>query len=366
MTALNPFDFFIESGAEFYPFAYEEVLARELIPYRETLPAGPKLQSLIAECRRDKIRTVDYVVEINSRLQRAVKYLIRLEPGVQTCEETLTSGSGSCRDSAWLMVQVLRHLGLAARFVSGYLIQLAADVKSLHGPNGPEKDFADLHAWAEVYLPGAGWIGLDPTSGLLAGEGHIPLACAADPISAAAVTGSFAYAGEPSHSADDKVQEEFHFQMTVTRIHESPRVTLPYSEGQWRKIDALGRRVDGLLQTDDVRFTMGGEPTFVAIDDRDGDEWNTLALGPDKRQRAGVLLRKLRDRFAPGGLLHFGEGKWYPGEALPRWSLGCYWRRDGVAVWQDPALVAADDKHYGHGEAEAKRFVTELASRLGD
>jgi uncharacterized protein (DUF2126 family)/transglutaminase-like putative cysteine protease len=364
LTALNPFDFFIDSCAENYPFAYEDVLARELIPYLETLPAGPQLEALIAQCRRDKIRTVDYVVELNSRLQQVVKYVIRLEPGVQTCEETLLLGSGSCRDTAWLLVQLLRHLGLAARFVSGYLIQLTADVKALKGPAGPEKDFADLHAWAEVYLPGAGWIGLDPTSGLLAGEGHIPLACAADPISAAAVTGSFAYAGDPSRGPDDKVHEDFHFQMTVTRIHESPRVTLPYSEGQWQNIDALGRQVDGLLRAGDVRLTMGGEPTFVSIDDRDGDEWNTLALGPDKRQRAGMLLRKLRDRFASGGLLHFGEGKWYPGEALPRWSLGCYWRRDGVAVWQDPALIADDEKDYGCGEAEAKRFIRELAVRL--
>ena len=199
-----------KSSAEIYPFAYEAVLARELIPYRETAPAGPKLQSLIAECRRDKIRTVDYLVEINRSFSERIKYLVRLEPGVQTCEETLTLGSGSCRDSAWLLVQVLRHLGLAARFVSGYLIQLAADVKPLHGPPGPEKDFTDLHAWAEVYLPGAGWIGLDPTRGLLAGEGHIPLACAADPIERRRRHRLVRMRRRTEPSAGDKVQEEFH------------------------------------------------------------------------------------------------------------------------------------------------------------
>ena len=257
----------------------------------------------------------------------------------------------------------MRNLGLAARFVSGYLIQLTADIKALEGPSGPEQDFTDLHAWAEVYLPGAGWIGLDPTSGLLAGEGHIPLACAADPISAAAITGSFEYAADASR-ANDQCREEFRFLMSVKRIHEDPRVTRPYSEAQWQTIDALGRQVDRALRAGDVRLTMGGEPTFVSIDDRDGDEWNTLALGPDKRRKAGVLLRKLRDWFAPGGLLHFGQGKWYPGEPLPRWSLGCYWRRDGESVWQDPALIANDDRDYGHGDAEAHRVITELAVRL--
>src|SRR5207249_2823252 len=159
------------------PFTYEPVLAKELIPYLETQPAGPRLGALIAEMRRSQIRTQDYLVEINRHIQREIGYIIRLEPGIQTCEETLALGRGSCRDTAWLLVQLLRHLGLAARFVSGYLIQLTPDVKSLDGPSGAEADFTDLHAWCEVYLPGAGWIGLDPTSGLLAGEGHIPLAC---------------------------------------------------------------------------------------------------------------------------------------------------------------------------------------------
>jgi uncharacterized protein (DUF2126 family)/transglutaminase-like putative cysteine protease len=364
MTAINPFDFFIESSAEHYPFAYDDVLARELIPYLEVQPAGPKLQHLIADLRRDGVRTVDYLVELNRHLQQAVKYIVRMEPGVQTCEQTLGLGSGSCRDSAWLLVQFLRHLGIAARFASGYLIQLAADVKALDGPSGPEQDFTDLHAWAEAYVPGAGWVGLDPTSGLLAGEGHIPLACTADPITAAPVTGSFEWARDPARG-DDECKEEFDFRMSVTRIHEDPRVTRPYTEEQWQDIDALGRDVDDRLRDADVRLTMGGEPTFVAVDDRDGPEWNTLALGPEKRRLAGALLRRLRDRFATGGLLHFGQGKWYPGESLPRWALGCYWRRDGVPIWEDPSLVADDGRDHGHGEVEARRFAAELARRLG-
>ncbi|HTU18034.1 MAG TPA: transglutaminase family protein [Gemmataceae bacterium] len=364
MTAINPFDFFIEKAAEQWPFTYEAVLAKELRPFLEAHPAGPRLEALIAELRREKITTLDYLVEINRRLHQIVRYIIRMEPGIQTCEETLTSGSGSCRDSAWLLVQVLRHLGLAARFVSGYLIQLSADEKSLDGPSGPEHDFTDLHAWAEVYAPGAGWIGLDPTSGLLAAEGHLPLACAADPINAAPITGSFGWDKDPAHP-EDKCDEEFHVRMSVTRLHEDLRVTRPYTDEQWQAIDSLGRRIDAELRAGDVRLTMGGEPTFVSIDDRDDPEWNTVALGPGKRQRAGELLRRLRDRFARGGLLHFGQGKWYPGESLPRWALGCWWRLDGTPVWSDPKLVADDDRNYGFDETAAQRFVTALAERLG-
>lgn len=364
MTVINPFDFFIERQAERYPFTYDPVLARELVPYLETLPAGPRLQELIDQLRRKNIRMVDYLVEINRQLQQAIRYIIRMEPGIQSCEETLTQRSGSCRDSAWLLVQVCRHLGLAARFVSGYLIQLTADVKALDGPSGPASDFTDLHAWAEVYLPGAGWIGLDPTSGLLAGEGHIPLACAADPISAAPVTGSFEWFNS-GMGEKDRCEENFFFHMSVTRIHETPRVTKPYTEEQWQAIDALGQAIDEDLQRHDVRLTLGGEPTFVSIDERDAPEWNTAALGKAKRRQAGVLLRQLHDRFAPGGLLHFGQGKWYPGESLPRWALGCYWRRDGEPIWEDPGLVADENRSYGYDAPAAQRFASALSARLG-
>ena len=248
------------------------------------------------------------------------------------------------------MVQLLRNLGLAARFVSGYLIQLAPDVKALEGPSGTERDVTDLHAWTEVYLPGAGWIGLDPTSGLFAGEGHIPLACSADPVNAAAITGFFAEDNE-SVTTSDAAQAatdqssldphvEFEFSMSVTRIHEDPRVTKPYDDEQWAQIQVLGHQVDADLNAQDVRLTMGGEPTFVSIDDMDGPEWSTAALGPRKYERGDTLFRRLRDRFAPGGFLHHGQGKWYPGESLPRWALGLYWRKDGEPVWRDSSLVA--------------------------
>lgn len=268
--------------------------------------------------------------------------MIRLEPGVQTPDETLSLRKSSCRDSAWLLVQILRRLGLAARFVLGYLLQLVPDVKSLDGPSGAAKDFTDLHAWCEVYLPGAGWIGLDPTSGLLAGEGHLPLACTPNPTSAAPVSG-----------AVDECESTFFHEM----YHESSRVTKPYTEDQWRQIEQLGRRVD-------VRLTMGGEPTFVSIDDMDGAEWNTTALGPTKEALAGKLLRRLKGHFAPGGLLFYGQGKWYPGESLPRWAKACYWRKDEQPLWRDETLIADESSDYGHGNAEAKRFAETLSVEL--
>ena len=354
MTVINPFDFFIEEYAEDFPFEYPDQLRKELIAYLECRESGPKLQAWLKGVDREASGMVDFLVALNQRLWQDIKYNIRMEPGVQSCEDTLTKASGSCRDSAWLLVQILRHLGLAARFVSGYLVQLTADVKSLDGPSGPEQDFTDLHAWAEVYIPGAGWIGLDPTSGLFAGEGHIPLACTPDPVSAAPVTGAM-----------DECEVEFSFSNNVQRIHEDPRVTKPYTDSQWAAIQALGNKVDADLQHGDVRLTMGGEPTFVSIDDMESTQWNTAALGPQKRKLAAELLVRLRDAFARGGLLHHGQGKWYPGEPLPRWALSCFWRVDGQPVWRDPKLFADDSRDYGHTQADAKRFATQLARYLG-
>ncbi|WP_254513570.1 transglutaminase family protein [Anatilimnocola floriformis] len=363
MTTHNPFDFFIDDSAQQSPFKYDAILTRELQPYLEAEAPGPLLSQLIAESRKSAIKTIDYLVELNQKIQSRLKYLIRLEPGIQSCEETLTLGSGSCRDYSWLLVNLLRHLGLAARFVSGYLIQLTADVKSLDGPSGTEVDFTDLHAWTEVFIPGAGWIGLDSTSGLLAGEGHLPLACAADPTSAAPITGSWQKL--EGDTGDVKVEQEFKFEMKVTRIHEDPRVTKPYTDRQWNSIETLGAQIDDELRAGDCRLTMGGEPTFVAIDNRDADEWNTAALGPHKRKLAGVLFRKMRDHFAPQGLLHFSQGKWYPGESLPRWAFSCYWRKDGQPLWRDPALVAADHGEYKFTDRDAQKFTQVLARRLG-
>jgi uncharacterized protein (DUF2126 family)/transglutaminase-like putative cysteine protease len=361
MTVINPFDFFVDDEVKQYPFSYTPAQRKELAPYLDAGPAQPALATLIKELQRKEIGTVDYLVEVNSFLRSKVAYLIRMEPGVQSPEDTLIKASGSCRDSAWLAVQLLRHLGIAARFVSGYLIQLKPDVQSLDGPSGTNVDFTDLHAWAEAYIPGAGWVGIDPTSGLLAGEGHIPLAASADPLSAAAITGSFGWV--PSKPGQE-LTEGFDFKMSVTRHHQDPRVTLPYTDEQWGHIDALGQQVDSQLKTDDVRLTMGGEPTFVSIDDMDGPEWNVTALGQQKRKLAEELLERLAERYAQKPILHYGQGKQYPGEPLPRWALRCIWRNDGHPAWRNADLLAKPGQPGERVKADAEKFLHTLAQKL--
>jgi uncharacterized protein (DUF2126 family)/transglutaminase-like putative cysteine protease len=365
LVTINPFDFFVEESAEKIPFSYDERQLAELGPYLAISEGGPRLEELRAEIAADVARpgrrTIDVLVDVNRRVQQLLRYDTRMEPGVFPPEETLARGHGSCRDFSWLLVQLLRRLGFAARFVSGYSIQLKADMIPIEGPAGVREDVTDLHAWAEVLLPGAGWIGLDATSGLLCGEGHIPLACTAEPDRAAPITGGYSWT---PRAEGDAIREAFSFEMRVLRSHEPPRVTKPYTAEQWSAIDALGRRIDGALSAGDVRLSMGGEPTFVSIDDPDGPEWNTAALGRNKARLADDLVWRLQRRFAPGGLVHYGQGKWYPGEPLPRWALTCYFRRDGVPLWRRPELVA----HEGGlpPAADAPRALMQaLARELG-
>jgi uncharacterized protein (DUF2126 family)/transglutaminase-like putative cysteine protease len=354
MTVINPFDFFVEPYAEKFPFVYPDDLKSELGPYLVTEAPGPLLAEYLAGIPREAPRTVDFLVDLNARLREQIRYIIRMEPGIQTPEETLASCAGSCRDSAWLLIQALRHLGLAARFVSGYLIQLRPDIDPIEGPREVENDFTDLHAWAEVYLPGAGWIGFDVTSGMLTGEGHIPVAATPHYRSAAPISGAASVANV-----------EFGFDMSVKRIREAPRITKPFSDQSWARLDKLGEVVDADLLAQDVRLTMGGEPTFVSVDDLEAPEWNIAAVGPTKRGLADDLIRRLRTKFAPGGLLHYGQGKWYPGESLPRWAFGLYWRKDGVPIWKNDDLIARVEGPRHADIQKAERFAEATAARLG-
>jgi len=356
IEAVNPFDFFLEDSATEVPFSYTPALKRDLAPYLVAPEMTPRLAEFIKHAPRETGQTNDFFVAINQYVEQAIGYIVRMEPGVQTPEETLARAKGSCRDSAWLLCAMLRHLGYAARFVSGYLIQLTADLKPVDGsPAGPAADFTDLHAWAEVYLPGAGWVGLDPTSGLFTGEGHIPLAATPEPRSAAPIDGAL-----------EKCEVEFDFHMAVRRVHETPRVTKPVDDQQWAAILAAGDAIDRRITASDMRLTMGGEPTFVAESDRDAPEWTIEAVGPTKRRYAEALIRRLQARFAPGGLLQFGQGKWYPGEQLPRWAFALYWRGDGMPLWEDPALIAPEGGRGGDapGALDAGRFMTALCEAL--
>ncbi len=355
LVSVNPFDFFLDEYAETFPFAYKDALKKELNPYLEISESGPELLKSVNDCRNflNQI-TVDFLVAVNQYVYKKINYNIRLEVGVQSCEETLLKKLGSCRDSAWLLVSILRHFGLAARFVSGYLVQLKADVESKDGPSGPAQDFTDLHAWAEVFIPGAGWIGLDATSGLFAGEGHIPLACTPHFESAAPLTG-----------ATEVTKVEFQFSNSVERIFESPRVTAPYTKEQVKRIKNLGYTVDQLLESGDVRLTMGGEPTFISVKDMESEQWNTAADGKDKRELGMDLAEKLKFSFAQNGFIHFGQGKWYPGEPIPRWQYGIFWRKDQEKLWGNEKLIGNPTKKGNLKLEDSNNFMRLLTQVLG-
>ena len=354
LTAVNPFDFLVEPAYATFPFHYSPELAQDLAPYLSVEPAGPLQQELLASLSGAPQSTVSFLVSLNERLRDEISYTMRMEHGVQSCEQTLELRSGSCRDSAWLLVQVCRHLGIAARFVSGYLIQLAEDSAAADDSTAPKVDSVDLHAWAEVFFPGAGWIGFDPTSGLLAAEGHIPLACTPTPPQAAPVSGTV----EPAEVA-------FTFDFSVRRLDGGVQLTQPYTESEWAAVRGVAHRIDLDLNSQDVRLTLGGEPTFVGIDEPESPQWHVEALGDLKRTRGLQLIRALREHTAPGGLLHLGQGKWYPGEPLPRWAFFCISRTDDVPVWENAELFALETEQYSFTAADGLRYLGALTRRLG-
>ncbi|HSD87047.1 MAG TPA: transglutaminase family protein [Kofleriaceae bacterium] len=345
---VNPFDFFVDDRAKTVPFQYPDDLGAELGVFLDTAdPAyrmGPLARELLAKVPSTG-DTVGLLVEVNRLVKERIAYVIRDEAGVWTPEETLANGRGSCRDSAVLLVSLLRARGIAARFVSGYLIQLTDEGMIPNEPKGVSRDVVDLHAWAEAFVPGAGWIGLDGTSGLLTGEGHIPLAATATPAHAAPLDGT-------SDVAADHVE----FSTTIARLGHEARPTAPFTDEIWGDLLRASDRVDSVLSTAGLEVTAGGEPTFTSRDNVAAVEWQGGALGADKWTRGRALADELRERLAPAGVVLHRAGKTYPGESLPRWALDIISRRDGQPMWPDRQLRShasiADAKHFGETLAE--------------
>jgi uncharacterized protein (DUF2126 family) len=359
VSPVNPFDFFIDDRCKVLPFDYPDGSALELAPYRQQGSIAAHLSPVLQAVKVEGYPT-DFLVRLNQEVSSRVRYIIRNEPGIQTSRETLTLGSGSCRDSALLLVELLRAAGLAARFVSGYLIQLAdeGDIPDL--AKGIDRDVLDLHAWAEAFIPGAGWVGLDGTSGLLTGEGHIPLAATSDPELAAPISGT------SDHGSDG-----FDFEMSVVRLGRELHPRHPYSEDDWKALVSAGGQVDEALAARGILLTIGGEPTWTSREYPDLPEWNTEALGPTKWQQGQRLARELRTRLGVGPVPMQRMGKLYPGESLPRWALDLLWRKDGIPIIRNSAcLDLRSPGEMNHPRAlerldECQNLAQVLAKRLG-
>jgi uncharacterized circularly permuted ATP-grasp superfamily protein/transglutaminase-like putative cysteine protease len=245
----NPFDFTLDAFAEQTPFSYG-LLCSDLSPYLErgdpAFACGARADEFFASLPRAGA-TVPLVSELARLVHERVRYVVREEPGVWTPEETLLQGRGSCRDSAALLVAALRSRGLAARFVSGYLVQLADDARLPDQATGVASDVLALHAWAEVFLPGAGWLGLDATSGLFCGEGHIPLACSAVPFLASPVEGT-----------SDIAAQGVSFEMRVERLIETRPGQLAGAAGR-AETAAFGAHPEGPRPASDPRPAEVGQ-----------------------------------------------------------------------------------------------------------
>ena len=348
---VNPFDFLLEPMAETAPFAYPAALARELQPFLAlddpAYAVGPLFEAFEAALPRAG-ETVPLLDRLNQEVHDRVRYVIREETGTFTPEQSLMKGQASCRDSSLLLSAVLRRRGFATRFVSGYLVQLVDEGMLPDQPRGMSRDVVDLHAWCEVYLPGAGWVGLDATSGLFCGEGHIPLCCAAAPELAAPIEGT-----------SDTPASDVGFSMAVQRLGHEARPTMPYSDDTWAALQHAGEVTDAHLLEAGVRLTMGGEPTFNAREAGALPEWNGDALGASKWERGLELAGELRRRLAAGAVTLLRQGKHYPGESLPRWALEIIARSDGVPIWSDhpsPSRKPTPD--------DVERFARALAKRL--
>ncbi|MGI9212205.1 MAG: transglutaminase family protein, partial [Methylococcaceae bacterium] len=327
LTPINPFDFLTEPEAAHYPFDYSEQTRKELAPYLNMPPPGSRLTAWLK--RLD--RSPGYIVEVLSRINKTVHEQVKrlgldwspAFPGMESStvggialEEVLISGGFSPWQAAWLLTLTCRHLGLAARFTSGYRIFLGVSKES--------SDTASLHAWCEVFIPGAGWVGLDPSAGVHTHEGYIPLASTPEPTRALPLTGL-------------DTRYPLHHTVKVKRLLAMPTPN-PYTEAQWADLNASGRRVNELLTEQGIRLANSQTLSFVSLAHAYAPEWSTVALGGNKRPLAEELLHRLQQQWATGGIVQETQGEWFGGETLPRWQLQVYFRNDGLPLWHHDAL----------------------------
>lgn len=340
----NPFDFLIEPYAVKHPFEYTTQLKKELAPYLAVGEPSARTRVFFETLERKEVATIQRLSEVCAALLEAFPSFapspISSTQGAPDLEALFARGTGSAWDLAWLFTLSLRQLGLAARFVCGYHV-LLAEAEA-------QQDSVRLHAWTQVFIPGAGWIGIDPSTGLYTNETFIPLSSGADPARVQPIVGS----REPC--------EETRIESVQVRRLEPADPRWPYTETQWNDICALGAHVQRDLEAHRVYLSTGMNLSFVATGSG-SYEWHTHALGPEKLRIADQLLSRLLQRTAAGAIKHYAQGEWYAGEGLPRWRLIGLARGDGQPVWRNAELRST-------GEANvlaAADFANALARALG-
>ncbi len=335
----NPFDFLLAADAAEHPFRYPDQLAGELAPYLWSGESGEELRRWLDTLDRTPAPTVERIQQIATRT--AEDFRLEDHRRQPDLSRLLRDGSGSHRELAWLLTLSLRALGIATRLVSGYRLMITADAH------------AHLHSWCDAYLPGAGWIGLDPASGLLTAEHHIPLCTASDPTRVLPVLGY-------RESCEEELQERISL-----RLLESHAADWPYSAAQWTRLESAAASVDAALRGTGIRLGQSTSLEFGKPDQPDAPEWRTTGQGPDKWRTATRLMERLREKRMPGSIILLGQGEWYAGEPAPRWALHCIGRRDGQPLWSAASFSADRAGDEKTEAADAARFAKALAGALG-
>lgn len=300
LEPVNPFEFLVEPFAASHPFDYPEQLRKELAPYLRRGTSGSKLNQFLKKLKLKSGYITEQIGAINEYVSNALAVTGPGNPGAIDLETVLHQGHGSAWELAWLLTLTLRNVGLAARVTQGYRIFLDAKAKT---------DTVSNHAWSEVFLPGAGWVGLDPCGGLFINEGYIPLASAPEPLRVLPIAGY-----------RECCEETFNETISIRRL--SPKISSwPLNESQWADLKNLGHYIDSDLNAQNIKLAMAGGLSFVSAIDTQSPEWTVAALGDGKRFAAEQLLQRLWQRLAPGGVIHLGQGEQFGGESLPRWSL---------------------------------------------